>query len=153
MKSTKAIISINIITGEADLNHVDGDTTIPIVGLNVVAVWLICMNNSLYIWLSDGGDLLTSGPSGSSFSNLIVAMPNLISPEEGPLTSTLVRSGGVRNGSVSEEYGDSLARRLARRFNIQIFLSELLERYYSMPEILFCIEKKLVQFLSECLQK
>lgn len=149
MKSSKGVISVNIMTGEAELVTIPVDGEIPIVGLNAVAVWLIRMNKSFYIWLSDSGDVLAHGPSDASFSNLIVAMPNLIEPSEGPLTSTLIRSGGVSNGNISEEYGDSLARRLARRFKQQVFLSEQLERYYSMPEILFSIEKKLVEFLVE----
>lgn len=37
----------------------------------------------------------------------------------------------------------------ARRFKQQVFLSEQLERYYSMLEILFSIENKLVEFLVE----
>lgn len=139
------------MTGETDLTPVVSDEeSIPMIGLNAVAVWLLNMNNSIYVWLSDRGDVLSQGPtSEGSFNNLIVAMPNTITPTEGPMTSTLIRSGGVTNGSLNEEYGDSLARRLATRLRCQIFLSEQLERYYSMPEILFNIEKRLVQFLSD----
>lgn len=153
MKSTKAVITIDILSGEAELRPISSEENVPIIGLNVVALWLLRMDKSLYLWLSDGGDLLANGPSEASFSNLIVAMPNLIAPTDGPITSTLIRSGGVMNGNLSEEYGDSLARRLARRFKCQIFLSEQLERYYSMPEILFSIEKKLIEFLLETVKE
>ena len=124
MKSSKGVISVNIMTGEAELITIPDDGEIPSMGLHAVAIWLIRMNKRIYIWLSDSGDVLAQGPSDASFSNLIVAMTNLIEPSEGPLTSTLIRSGGASNGNVSEEYGDSLARRLARRFKQQVFLSK-----------------------------
>jgi hypothetical protein len=121
------------VTGETDLTPVtsDEEESIPMIGLNAVAVWLLQMNNSLYVWLSDRGDVLSQGPtSEASFNNLIVGMPNTIAPTEGPMMSTLISSGGVTKGSLNEEYGDSLARRLATRLCCQIFLSEQLESYY-----------------------
>lgn len=152
MKSERAIISLDVTTGEAVLVPVGVDENVPVLAVNIVAVWLLKMKGSFYVWLSDSGDILSSGPSSLQYlSNLIVAMPNIVEPSEGPLTSTLIYGGVAGEGTVSEEYGDSLARRLARRLKCQVFLSEQLGKYHSMPEILLNIEKKLVEFLSSAL--
>lgn len=148
MRIRKAAIAVDIMTGETSLHEIIDDST-PIACVNAVGVLLVIMANTFLIRLSATSDFMSSRGSDQLLSNLIVAMPNIANPLEGPLATSLLEESA--SSGATSDYGESLARRLSKRTQCQVFVSEDISQFHSMPEILLNVERRLVEFVTSSL--
>lgn len=157
MKTHKGVIVIDLIEENSSLVPISiEEDCLRLVGDDLVAVSVMTMDRSLYLWISDyrnsafGGGEASS--SGARFGNMSCGMPGLFASlsSEGPISTVLVAE--AMNDSGVDDYGESLSRRLAHRFNMQIFVSDQIQKYKLVPQSMLLIEKSLIQFLTQCIE-
>lgn len=105
--------------------------TLDLGGERLVLVQAILMDKCMHLWLGC--------PGASEMSNLSTAMMTKFEPM--PLTTLLVSSEGGDGGG--EEWGAAIAQKLAKRLNIQAFVSCVLPPTYE--EVLCDIEMQLIK--------
>jgi len=156
MKTHRGVIILDLIEEKSSLMSIfSPDDSHQLIGDDLVAVSVVTMDRSLYLWLSDykssafGGEEASN--SGVRFGNLSCGMPGLGSLKSEGSISTVLVAESMTDGGV-DDYGESLSRRLAHRFNMQIFVSDQIQKYKLVPQSMLLIEKALIQFLIECLE-
>jgi hypothetical protein len=144
MKSSRAIISLNIMLGEAQILSIpDGEAVPPSSEeFQMIGVWTIILNNCCFLWIADGNN----AGAEAELSKLVIGMADKRFSDTGALTSTLLQSDNASTGT-TDEYAESLTRRLAMKFGMQFLVSESLQKYYSSPELLLSIERTLFPYL------
>lgn len=135
MRTRRKVVDVNLDS--------DGDrhSSDPI----YVLIYLIVFDFSCLIYMHDSiqpfnmsSDLATD----LSFQNLVVGM-NFRSES---ISSSLIQ--GNYSNSMAEDFDASLSQRLARRFNLQVFVSTELSHIKESRQI-FNLEKHLVTFVKE----
>lgn len=101
-----------------------------------VAVWMVALDRSCVVWVGDAVGVTPVMPQ------LAVGMP----PLQGklPVSSMLLDD----DESSSNDFAESLSRRLAQRTGMQIFASEALRPDWKTDDLLMqVLEKKLATFV------
>eukprot|EP00981_Chlorochromonas_danica_P013427 scaffold6314_cov273-Ochromonas_danica.AAC.40 len=118
--------------------------SLPISSAQVLSVWMVTLAGSVILWL--GATVKEGGVvDAPTLESLLVAMH---STEMGGMTSTLLaRPGGLTDAW--DDAGEGLARRLAKRYGIQVFLSDQLPSSYHQSPICHFVEKNVNQLLEK----
>jgi len=155
MKTHRGVIIIDLIEEKSSIVPVcTEEDCLRLFGEDLVAISVMTMDRSLYLWISDYRNSSFGGGEASSgvrLGNLSCGMPGVgsLSPE-GSISTVLV-ADAMNDGGV-DDYGESLSRRLAHRFDRQIFVSDQIQKYKLIPQSMLLIEKALIQFITQCIE-
>jgi hypothetical protein len=112
-----------------------------------VLIWLVLFESSCFLYIADANHPVDEASSPLPFHNLAVAMNH--SRERDAISSKLLQDDeSTAVSSITEDFSDSISRRLSKRFAIQVFLSCSLSHVKESQQLLF-IERNIVNVLND----